>query len=269
MDLTIAVNNYKNPDLLRLCLNSIKENVQGIEYEIVVSDSATEEEIEMMMREEFPEVKFFPHKENVGFQVMIRDGIENSQGKYILFLNGDLVVTKDSVEKLLHYLKDNPLAGVVGPKLMNFNETLQYSCFRFYKPQTIVYRRTFLKRFGFAKRHLDWFLMRDSDHEKIIEADWIMGSALMIPRSAIEKVGIMDPRFFMYMEDVDWCRRFWESGYKVIYYPFSVMYHYHGKGSDKGNVLQSLLLNKLTWIHISSGIKYFIKYWGKNYPTRN
>lgn len=269
MELTVAVNNYKNPDLLRLCLNSIRENIHDVEYEVVVSDSATEEDVEILMREEFPDIKFFPHKKNVGFQVMIADGIKNTRGKFILFINGDIIITKDSVENLLTYLKQNPRTGIVAPKLMNFDETLQYSCFRFYKPQTIVYRRTFLKKFGFAKKHLDWFLMKDRDHNNIIKADWIMGSTLMIPRVAIEKVGLMDPRFFMYMEDVDWCRRFWENGYEVVYYPFSKMYHYHGKGSDKGSVLKSLTSNRLTWVHISSALKYFIKYWRKDYPVRN
>ena len=88
-----------------------------------------------------------------------------------------------------------------------------------------------------------------------------MGSAMLVSRSAVEKVGIMDERFFMYMEDVDWCRRFWENGFKVIYYPLSIMNHYHGNGSDKGGFFYSIFFNRLTWIHISSAIKYFLKYW--------
>jgi GT2 family glycosyltransferase len=134
---------------------------------------------------------------------------------------------------------------------------------------TIIYRRTFLGKMGFAKKHLDWFLMKDYDHKSIKEVDWLMGSALMVSRKAVEKVGLMDPHFFMYMEDVDWCRRFWENGYKVIYNPESKMFHYHGKGSAKGGVLRSVLSNKLTWIHISSAIKYFWKYRGKDFPKHN
>lgn len=269
MKLSIAINNYKNPDLLRLCLDAIRKNIKEVEYEIIVADGETEEEMETMMREDYPEIKFFPFKKNVGFQVLLRKGIEESQGEYIFLINGDIIVKEGSVEKLLKFLEGRTDVGIAGPQLLNFNETLQYSCFRFYKPMTIIYRRTFFGRFSFAKKHLHWFLMKDYDHQQPKEVDWLMGSAMMLPRVAIQKVGHMDPRFFMYMEDVDWCRRFWENGYKVIYYPESKMLHYHGKGSDKGGMLKSLLLNHLTWVHISSAIRYFWKYRDKEVPQHN
>jgi len=269
IELSIVVNSFKNPELLKLCLDSIKKNVFCVNYEIIVADSETYENTEIMMREEYPEIKFFPHKQNVGFQSLLKKGIEISRGKYFLFLNGDILVIKNSVEKLLDFIKKNPEVGIVGPKLLNFNGTFQYSCFHFYEPITVFYRRTFLKNFSFAKKHLDWFLMKDCDHEKIIEVDWVMGSALLTSREAVEKVGLMDSRFFMYMEDVDWCRRFWENGYKVVYYPFSEMYHYHGKASGKGSFFHSIFFNKLTWIHIFSAIKYFKKYKGKPIPKHN
>lgn len=270
MELSIIITNYKNPDLLKLCINSILNNVKNIKYEIIVADSATEEETEMMMREEFPKVKFFPFYENViftvGLQHLVKTGIKNSTGEYLLILNGDILVKDDAVEKMLAYLRDNKDIGMLCPKLLNFNGTIQDSCFRFYKPITIVYRRTFIGKLPFAKKHLDWFLMKDCDREKMLEIDWAMGSAMMVPKEAVRKVGTMDNRFLMYMEDVDWCRRFWENGYKVVYYPIVEMLHYHGKGSGKSGFLHSVFFNKLTWIHISSAIKYFIKYWGKKNP---
>jgi GT2 family glycosyltransferase len=270
MDLSVSINSYKNPELLKLCIDSIKKNIDNlVKYEIIVADSSTGEETEVMMREEYPDVKFFPNKENVGFQSLHRIGVEKSQAPYILFLNGDIVVTKGSVGKLLDFIKGDKRVGLAGPQLLNFNGTLQYSCMRFYKPLTILYRRTFLGRLGFAKKHLDWFMMKDYDHENPKEVDWVMGSALMASREAVEKVGFMDPRFFMYMEDVDWCRRFWENGYKVVYYPYSKMYHYHGRGSAKGGLFYSLFFNKLTWVHIFSAVKYFKKYWGKPLPEHN
>lgn len=270
MELSIAINNYKNPELLKLCIDSLRKNISGIEYEIIVADSETEEETEMMMREEYPEVRFFPFKENVGFQVMLKKGINESKGDFILLLNGDIIITPDSVEKLISYIKENKNIGMVGPKLLNFNGTLQYSCFHYYKPITIIYRRIlFLQKFGFVKKHLDWFSMKDWDHETPREVDWLMGSAMMVSREAVQKVGPMDSRFFMYMEDVDWCRRFWENGFRVVYYPLSIMNHYHGKGSDKGGFFYSIFFNKLTWVHIESAVKYFWKYWGKEIPKHN
>lgn len=266
MDLSIIVTSYKNPDLLKVCLDSIRENISSIDHEIIVADSETEEKTEMMMRENFPDVKFFPFEKNVGFQALLKKGIQESKGEFLLLLNGDIIVGKNSVATLLKYVSENPEVGIAGPRLLNFNGTPQSSCFMFYEPVTIIYRRTFLGKFGFAKKHLDWFLMKDLDHEKALEVDWLMGSALLVSREALEKVGHMDERFFMYMEDVDWCRRFWEKGYKVVYYPFSTMHHYHGKFSGKKGVLHSIFLNKYTWIHISSAFKYFIKYRGKSNP---
>lgn len=269
MELSIIINSYKNPELLKLCIDSIKKNVENVEYEIIVADSATEEDMEMMMREEYPDVKFFPFKKNVGFQALLKKGIKESQGKYLLLLNGDILITRGSVEKLLDFVRNNADVGIAGPKLLDFNGKLQYSCFRFYRPITIIYRRTFLKKFKFAQKHLDWFLMKNRDHKKIMEVDWLMGSVLMASKKAIEKVGPMDSRFFMYMEDVDWCRRFWEKGLRVVYYPYVKMHHYHGKGSAKGGFFRSLLFNKLTWIHIISAVKYFKKYWRKPVPRHN
>lgn len=269
MELSIVVTSYRNPDLLKVCLDSINSCATSVEHELIVADSATQEDMEMMMREEYPNVRFFSFKENVGFQALIKKGVEQSTGKYILMLNGDIIVTPDSIQKMLDFLRENPAVGMVGPKLLNFNGTLQPSCFRFYKPVTIVYRRTFLGKLSFAKKHLDWFLMKDYNHEIAKEVDWIMGSAVMISREAREKVGLLDPRYFMYMEDVDWCRRFWENGFKVVYLPLAIMHHYHGKGSAKGGVIRSLLLNKYTWIHISSGVKYFKKFLGRPLPIHN
>lgn len=269
MELSIIVTNYKNPQLLKVCLDSILKTVTEIDFEVIVADSETQEDTELMMREEYPQVVFFPFQQNVGFQALLKKGIVASKGKYLLLLNGDILVTPGSVKALLEFIKSDESVGMVGPKLLNFNGTLQDSCFRFYRPMTIIYRRTFLGKMSFAKKHVDWFLMRDYDHHEPKEVDWLMGSALMVTRKAIEKVGLMDARYFMYMEDVDWCRRFWEQGFKVMYFPMVTMNHFHGKLSAKGGLVRSLLFNKLTWIHIASGIKYFLKFYNKPIPKHN
>jgi N-acetylglucosaminyl-diphospho-decaprenol L-rhamnosyltransferase len=269
MELSVVVTNYRNPQLLKVCLDSIRACLSGAEYELIVADSATQEDTEMMMREDYPDVKFFPFKENVGFQALLKKGIGFSKGEFLLILNGDIIVNQDSIQKMLALIKSDPSIGMVGPKLLNFDGSLQYSCFRFYKPVTILYRRTFLGRLAFAKKHTDSFLMKDYDHTSLKEVDWLMGSALMISRKALEDVGPMDTRYFMYMEDVDWCRRFWEKGHKVVYYPQASMNHYHGKTSGRVGVVRSLLSNKYTWIHISSGLKYFRKFLGKPIPKHN
>ena len=267
MELSIIITSYKNPDLTKVCIDSIRRNCSLGSYEIIVADSETGEKTKLMMREDYPEIKFFPFEKNMGFQELVRKGIAASVGEYVLILNADIIVKKNSIEQLLDFIKSHPEVGVAGPQLINFNETLQFSCFKFYTPLTILYRRTFLGKMGFARKHLDNFLMKDFDHKSIKEIDWLMGSALITSKKAIKKVGLMDSRFKMYMEDTDWCRRFWENGYKVIYFPFSRMYHYHGRGSAGKSVLKSLLSNRLTWVHIVSAIKYFLKYSGKPLPA--
>jgi GT2 family glycosyltransferase len=240
-----------------------------VDCEIIVADSATEEKTELMMDGDYPEIKFLPSKENIGFSGTVNSGLHIAQGKYLFILNGDTIVKKETIEKLLDYIKNNPSVGIVAPQLLNFNESYQPSTFRFYTPLTIIYRRTFLGNFGFAKAHLDRFLMKDFDHQSVREVDWVMGSALMTSRQAVAKIGSMDDQFKLYFEDTDWCRRFWEQSYKVIYFPTAQIYHYHGRGSASNGVMRSLLSNKLTWIHISSAIKYFIKYSGKPLPEHN
>lgn len=267
-ELTIAVNGYRNPELLRLCLDSLFKEMRGsgIDYEVIVADSATEESTEMLMRENFPQVRFYPFAENVGFRTMVNKSLEEANGRYIFLINSDIVLTSGAVPKMLEYLKAHPDIGILSPKQMNFNGTLQQSCFRFYQPETVLYRRTWIGRFPFGKKHLRWFMMQDYDHRDPKAVDWVMGSAMFVPREAALRVGPMDQRFYMYMEDVDWCRRFWECGLKVVYYPEAIVYHYHGKGSARGGFLGSLLSNRLTWYHIESAIKYFLKYRGKPLP---
>ncbi len=269
MKLSIIVTSYKNPELLKVCLNSIKKNLILTDFEIIVVDSATEERSELMMKEYFPEIKFIPSEKNIGFGRLVKKGYNTSQGEFILILNGDIIVKDKAIERLLNYIENNPKVGIVGPKLLNFNTTLQYSCLRFPTPLTIIYRRTFLGRLWFAKKNLDSFLMKEFNHQEEKEVDWLMGSALMTSRKAIKKVGLMNEKFKMYFEDTDWCRRFWDNGWKIIYLPTSEMYHYHGRGSVGKGVIQSLLFNKLTWIHIKSAIIFFGEYLGKPLPKHN
>ncbi|OGI14138.1 MAG: hypothetical protein A3E38_01220 [Candidatus Moranbacteria bacterium RIFCSPHIGHO2_12_FULL_54_9] len=268
-ELTIAINGYKSPELLRLCLQSIREHMEGagIAYEVLVTDSATEEDTEMLMREEFPDVRFFPFVENVGFKTLVNKSLEEARGTYIFLINSDIILTAEAVPTMLGYLKEHPNIGILSPKQLNFNETLQPSCFRFYRPITILYRRTWLRNLPFAKRHLDWFTLADYDKRTPRSVDWVMGSAMLTSRETAKRVGPMDRHFHMYMEDVDWCRRFWEYGYRVVYYPLASVYHYHGKGSARGGFFGSLLFNRLTWYHIESALWYFWKYRGKPLPS--
>jgi GT2 family glycosyltransferase len=265
-ELSIIIVSYKNPTLLRLCIQSLQKNILSKNYEIVVLDNATEEDTEMIMREEFPEIRFFPHSENLFYSKVVNEGIGKARGKYLLILNGDIIIERKSVDILLEYIKKNADVGLVGPRLLNFDGSPQNSCFKFYTPTIILYRRTPIGKFLFARKKINEFLLKNRNLEKPLEVDWIMGSALMTSRKILEKVGSMDELYLYYFEDVDWCRRIWENGYKVVYYPYAKMFHYHGKQSASVNPLKAVLLNKLAREHIKSAIKYFWKYRGKANP---
>ncbi|MFZ2976046.1 MAG: glycosyltransferase family 2 protein [Candidatus Moraniibacteriota bacterium] len=269
MELSIIITSYKNPELLKVCIDSIKKNYKGTDYEIIVSDSETIEEISSMMREDYPEVKFLSSEKNLWFGGEVRRGYKESTGDFVLILNDDIIIRENSIEKLLEYIKNNQEVGIVGPQLLNFNNTIQTSYFRFVTPLTIIYRRTPLGKLWFAKKYLDRYLMKDMDNNKICEVDWVLGSAMMTRREIVNVVGLIDKRFTYYFEDIDWCRNFWEKGYKVIYYPIAQMYHYHRRSSAGKSILSLIFFNKLSRIHIASAIKYFWKYWGKPLPKHN
>lgn len=263
---SIAVQSYKNPEMLAVCLRSVREHCADVSYELIVADGATDAATATLMREDFPDVVFLPHADNVGFSALVNACLERARGEYVFLINPDTVVESDTVAKLLAFMDTHPTVGLCGPRQKNFNGEVENTRFRFYRPQTILYRRTSLKHLAFAKRHLAWFEMRDVTRADPYPTEWVIGSAMFVRKSAVDVVGPMDRRYFMYMEDVDWCRRFWEKGFVVCYNPQVSMYHFYGKGSAKGGALRSMLSNRLTWVHIASACKYFVKFFSRPVP---
>jgi len=244
-ELSIIIVHHQTPELLKLCLKSVMETVRGIAYEVIVVDSTISRQARDLIKERYSEVRYLPFKENLGYSRGVNIGIQNTQGDYILILNPDIIVTDETINKMLDYMKKHLDIGMLGPKMLNFNGTYQNTFFSYYRPSTILARRSFLGRFGRFRKALDNFLMSNADPQKIQTPDWLMGSALMISREATNKVGLMDERFFMYFEDVDWARRFWHNDYKVVYYPEAVMYHYHQReSSSKLGLLDAIFNNK-------------------------
>jgi GT2 family glycosyltransferase len=259
-DLSIIIVHHKTPELLKLCLKSVKETIIGIDYEVIVIDSTISSQARDLIKEKYPKIRYLPFKENLGYSRGVNIGLKNANGRFILILNPDVILTEGAITKMIDYVGKHTDIGMLGPQVLNFNGTWQRTYFGFYKPITIVARRSWLGKLGPFKRALADFLMADSDHSNIQTPDWLMGSAIMISREAYNKVGGMDERFFMYFEDVDWARRFWHNDYKVVYYPEAVMYHYHQRESSSKLGILDALFNKKTRWHIASGIKFFLKY---------
>lgn len=259
-ELSIIIVHHRTPGFLKMCLDSVNKAAGNINFELTVVDSMMSRESRDIISERGRGAKVFGFKENLGFGRGVNIGIKNSSGKYILILNPDIIIKDDAIVRLIKFLNMHTDVGMIGPQLRNFNNTVQRSYFSYYKPMTILVRRSFLGGIKPFKKILDDFLMADTDPNKIQTPDWIMGSAMIVRRDAVNKVGLMDERFFMYFEDVDWARRFWHNGYKVVYYPGAVMYHYHQRESKSRLGIFDALFNQKTRWHIESAIKFFIKY---------
>ncbi len=249
--LSIIITHHNTPELLSLCLRSIKDTIKNIKYEIIVVDSESKEETRDLIREKYPKVKFILFKKNVGYSKIVNVGLRKVRGEYILILNADIIVLEESISKMLKYIKRHSKVGIVGPQLIDFTGNTQVSCFSFPTIGAIIARRTFLGKTKWGKRQIKRFTR---------SVDWLQGSAMMIRKKAIEKVGLWDERFFAYFEDTDFCRRFWQKGYSVIYLPTAKMVHYYHRMSKKWGIFLDILFNKYTRIHIISALKYFWKY---------
>lgn len=266
LDLSIVIVNYNARGLLRQCLRSLLENVQGssLTWKIVLVDNNSSDDSIAMVREQFADVRLIPLEENGGYAKGVNVGIRSLEARYYLILNMDTtIVQPHAIERMVSYMEAHPDVGLAGPKLINPNGTTQASsCIfpRFWYP---LYRRTFVGKLRFAKKAIHQYLMLDWDHDDTRPVDWVIGTGMMVRNDAIQHVGLMDERFFMYFEDVDWCRRFWEHEWKVVYIADVEIVHYHGRESAKQSGMVSVIVSKQTRIHVSSWIKYFLKYSGK------
>jgi len=261
--LSIVITHHQTLALLKLCLKSIKENVGVLEYEVIVVDSQSEENTRELIKEEFPEVKIIYFSKNVGYAKIVNTGIKAARGDYILILNADIIILKGSILKMLEFIEGHPKVGIVGPQLLTFSNQPQSSCFHFPNLGVILARRTFLGKLKWGKKKLNRFLMKNDDLSVPKDVDWVQGSAMLARQTAIKKIGLLDERFFMYFEDMDWCRRFWQNRYRVVYLPTAQMSHYYYRVSKKWGGFLDIFLNKYTRLHLISALKYFWK-WRKD-----
>lgn len=265
MDLSILIVHYNTPRLLRQTLRGIVRSAPQLRYEVLVGDNNPRLRVGEMLKREFPEV-IVDVGENIGFGRGMNKLMEQATGRYICVFNPDIAVFQGSFEKLVRYLDEHDDVGMVGPQLLNPDGTIQHSCYRFIKPETVVYRRVpFLRNLPFAKREIGRYVMEDWDHASERDVEYLLGAALLVRREAVDEVGRFDPEFFMYFEDQDWCRRFWKAGWRVVYYPGASMIHYHRRETAEGGFIQQLR-NPLTRIQMKSARHYFRKYKGEANP---
>lgn len=261
-EVSIIILNYKMKRLVKNCIRSIQESKISVPYEIIVVDNDSRDGIEEMMKKDYPQIRLIISKTNLGMGGGNNLGIRAAEGRYIAILNPDIYVFENSIQKMYDYIKENSDVGLVSPRLLNPDRTLQYTCYRWYNFFTPLYRRTFLGKLPWAKRELARFSMQDVDHTQVMPVDWCQGSCFMTPKVVFDKVGLFDEKFFMYFEDTDLCRRIWNAGYKVIYLGNTEVIHMHMKMSQGG--LLRILTNELTRAHIRSWL-FFMKKYRKSY----
>jgi len=259
--LSVIILNYKTKGLLKQCIKGIQLLNLKINFEIIVVDNHSKDSSVKMMREQFPEVKCIESKKNNGCAAGNNLGIKEARGKYIMILNPDIAIFKGVIEKLISFMENNQDVGIVAPKLINPDGSRQVSCYRFPRFMTPIYRRTPLGKLPSVKKKLRNYLMFDYDFKAVNNVDWVLGAFMLIRSSAIKRVGLMDERFLLYFEDVDWCRQFWENNFRVCYLNNIEVVHYHQRLSAENPGLRGIF-SKATRIHIASAFKYFAKYWG-------
>ena len=260
--LSVIIVNFHDPALLRLSLRSLARVLRPeLAHEVIVVDSESSPETRNVVRHDcaglFPRLLLVPFQENTGYTRGVNEGLRHAQGDVMLILNPDIIIMPDTLEAMMHYLSEHPDVGLLGPGLLNMDESRQNSCFRFYTPAMMAARRA---RFPGSRRLADQLVMKDAVLDGPTDVDWVMGSALMTTRRALDAVGLMDEKFFLYVSEVDWAWRFWENGLRVVYLPSVQMYHYHKRQSKGRFALFDIFFRPQSRWHAADAFRYFRKH---------
>ncbi len=250
-ELSVVIVHHNTPDLLKRCLASIYSGAKDLLFEVIVVDNASESL--GSINEDFPLAKVILNKKNLGFAKANNQGIAASEGEYVLFLNPDTEVGIDSLKKMLNFMKLNRDIGILGPKLVFPDGSLQLSCRKFYTVRSILTRRIpFLKAVLGLKAEED-HLMVHNNHKVIMNVDWLLGACMMTKRDILIKLGGFDESYPLYFEDVDLCYRVKKTGLRVVYNPDFTIVHHHRRESAKSFTSKTIR-------HILSAVRFSIKY---------
>lgn len=259
MDLSIIILNYKSLGLVKNCLKALADLNLPYKYEIIVIDNHSNDGSAEYLRNYYFNIIFIESNKNLGFAGGNNLGLKKAKGKYILLINPDIFVLPRAVELMYDFMEQHSAAGLCGPKLLNPDGSLQYSCSHWPDWRLPFYRRTFLSQTKKGKKWISHYLMHDWDHSANRTVDALYAACYFIRRDALNEVGLFDERYFMYLEDVDLCKRFWLKKWEIWYIAQSKVIHYHQRESALGTGLKGLL-KKSGRIHLRSWIKYYFKW---------
>jgi len=259
MDLSIVIVTWNSEEWLKRCLTSIFAQTSEVKFEVIVVDNASKDQSVLVAMNSFTGIKVIENKQNKGWATGVNQGIEVAQGDYVCVLNPDTELIDRSFEQLIAFMKEYPQIGVVGPHLLNTDQTTQRSIRR--RPRLRDQLMILLKLhviFPDAKS-LKHYLWRDFNYQNTQEVEQVMGACMMIRKEVFEQVGIFDETFFLWFDEVDFCRRVAERSDFLIYYNAHV--HVIHAGGDSFDKVPSG--RKQRWYRKS--VKYYFKkhkqYW--------
>ncbi len=222
--LSIIIVNYNTKKLTNDCIASIVRTAADISYEIIVIDNASSEQFEL--RDSLkPKVRLIRNSVNKGFAKANNQGMKIARGEYILLLNSDTVVHKDAISLLISFAKSHPDAGIVAPQLLNADQSVQPSVFLF---PTIS--RAILQYWVGLRKAFDKYIPKGNSPVKV---EAVVAAAVLITPTALKKAGRLNEKYFMYFEDIDYCRKIKKAKLTIYYLPEAKVTHYHG-ASGKG-----------------------------------
>jgi GT2 family glycosyltransferase len=231
--LDIIIVNHNSTDALMLCLRSIYDSLNNIPTKVFIQDNASVDDVDRLNLR-FPQIIVAKNRENIGFAQAVNKGLAQSTAPYVVLINPDTIVRKGCFQVILDFMDKIRDIGIVGPRILDRDGTTQGSARTFPTPFTGLFGRNTL----LTKWFPDNFMTRanmftNRSHGKTpMDVDWVSGACMVARRRAIEEVGLMDTRFFLYWEDADWCRRMWQKGWKVVYHPIPTVIHSVGTSSS-------------------------------------
>jgi len=232
-DLSIVIVNWNTRKLLRACLTSVYTQRCRFGFEVFVIDNASRDGSSQMVRRSFPQVQLIENVENLGFARACNQGLHCAQGRYVMLLNPDTCLLDDTFGVMVAFLDKHPDIGVLGPRIVNADGTVDARCAR--RLPTLsseLFEKTRLDRRYSRSRLFGTYLMTYWDHNDSRDVEALSGACLMVRREAVEQVGLLDESFFMYGEDIDWCYRNRQAGWRVFYYSNAKILHLGGQSTN-------------------------------------
>jgi len=231
--LSITIASWNTRKDLQDCLQSLDAVRNEVPFEVIVVDNASTDGSPEMIESLFPWVRLLRMPKNVYFTGAHNRALSVRNAPHAFLLNSDTIVHKGALKTLLDYSLAHPEAGILGPKLLNPDGSLQFSCRRFPNPIATLFRNTILGKMFPNNRFTREYLMTDWSHDQAREVDWVSGAAMFVTQNAMEKAGVLDPNYLMFCEDVDWCYRVHKAGLKVVYVPQAQITHAIGRSTSQ------------------------------------